>query len=67
MEIEEDLRELAEIAVINSLRHELVCRDIESACDEKVIKDKDREYMAAYSQAHRLQQKKRISRHCPFL
>ncbi len=29
----------------------LLCRDIEAACDEKVIKDKDREYMAAYSQA----------------
>ncbi len=28
----------------------LLCRDIEAACDEKVIKDKDREYMAAYSQ-----------------
>ncbi len=29
----------------------LLCRDIEVACDEKVIKDKYREYMAAYSQA----------------
>ena len=29
----------------------LLCRDIEAACDEKVIKDKDREYMVAYSQA----------------
>ena len=29
----------------------LLCRDIEAACDEKVIRDKDREYMAAYSQA----------------
>lgn len=29
----------------------LLCWDIEAACDEKVIKDKDREYMAAYSQA----------------
>lgn len=29
----------------------LLCRDIETACDEKVIKDKDRNYMAAYSQA----------------
>ncbi|MCR4584583.1 MAG: M56 family metallopeptidase [Lachnospiraceae bacterium] len=28
----------------------LLCRDIEAACDEKVIRDKDREYMAAYSQ-----------------
>lgn len=28
----------------------LLCRDIEAACDEKVIKDKDREYMSAYSQ-----------------
>ena len=29
----------------------LLCRDIEAACDEKVISDKDRDYMAAYSQA----------------
>ncbi|MBP1585207.1 MAG: peptidoglycan DD-metalloendopeptidase family protein, partial [Lachnospiraceae bacterium] len=29
----------------------LLCRDIEAACDEKVISDKDRNYMAAYSQA----------------
>ncbi len=29
----------------------LLCRDIESACDEKVIKDKNGEYIAAYSQA----------------
>ena len=29
----------------------LLCRDIEAACDEKVIQDKDRDYMAAYSQA----------------
>ena len=29
----------------------LLCRDIESACDEKVIRDKDTNYMAAYSQA----------------
>ena len=29
----------------------LLCRDIEAACDEKVIRDRDREYMAAYSQA----------------
>ncbi|MCR4793370.1 MAG: peptidoglycan DD-metalloendopeptidase family protein [Lachnospiraceae bacterium] len=29
----------------------LLCRDIEAACDEKVIRDKDRDYMAAYSQA----------------
>lgn len=29
----------------------LLCKDIEAACDEKVIRDKDREYMAAYSQA----------------
>ncbi len=29
----------------------LLCRDIEAACDEKVIRDKDREYMAEYSQA----------------
>ena len=29
----------------------LFCRDIEAACDEKVIRDKDRDYKAAYSQA----------------
>ena len=29
----------------------LLCRDIESACDEKVIRDKSSDYMAAYSQA----------------
>ena len=29
----------------------LFCRDIESACDEKVIRDKDRDYIAAYLQA----------------
>ena len=29
----------------------LFCRDIEAACDEKVIRDKDRAYVAAYSQA----------------
>ena len=29
----------------------LLCRDIEAACDEKVIRDKDREYVASYSQA----------------
>ncbi len=29
----------------------LLCRDIESACDEKVIRDKDKDFMAAYSQA----------------
>ena len=29
----------------------LLCRDIESACDEKVIGGKSNEYMAAYSQA----------------
>ncbi len=33
------------------LAYILLCRDIEAACDEKVIRDKDREYMAAYSQA----------------
>ncbi|MBR3524407.1 MAG: M56 family metallopeptidase [Lachnospiraceae bacterium] len=32
------------------LAYILLCRDIEAACDEKVIKDKDRAYMAAYSQ-----------------
>lgn len=29
----------------------LLCRDIEAACDERVISDKDREYTAAYAQA----------------
>ena len=29
----------------------LLCRDIESACDEKVIRDMDKSSMAAYSQA----------------
>ncbi len=29
----------------------LLCRDIETACDEKVIRDMDRESVAAYSQA----------------
>ena len=29
----------------------LLCRDIESACDEKVIRNKDRNYLAMYSQA----------------
>lgn len=29
----------------------LLCRDIEAACDEKVIRDKDKDYIAAYSQA----------------
>ena len=29
----------------------LLCRDIEMACDEKVIRDMDKENMAAYSQA----------------
>ena len=29
----------------------LLCRDIESACDEKVIRDKDNNYLALYSQA----------------
>ena len=29
----------------------LLCRDIEAACDEKVIRDMDKEAMAAYSQA----------------
>lgn len=33
------------------LAYILLCRDIEAACDEKVIRDKDREYVAAYSQA----------------
>ena len=29
----------------------LLCRDIEAACDEKVIRDQSKEYAAAYSQA----------------
>lgn len=29
----------------------LLCRDVESACDEKVVKDMDRESVATYSQA----------------
>lgn len=29
----------------------LLCRDIEAACDERVIRDRDRDYMASYSQA----------------
>lgn len=33
------------------LAYVLLCRDIEAACDEKVIHDKDTQYMAAYSQA----------------
>ena len=44
----------------------LLCRDIESACDEKVIKDKDKDYLALYSQAllDCALQRKRISA-CP--
>ena len=44
----------------------LLCRDIEAACDEKVIKDKDRNYMADYSQAllDCAMERKRISA-CP--
>lgn len=33
------------------LSYILLCRDIEAACDEKVIKEKDSNYIAAYSQA----------------
>ena len=29
----------------------LLCRDIEAACDEKVIRDRDADYLAAYSRA----------------
>ena len=29
----------------------LLCKDIEAACDEKVIKDKEKDYLAFYSQA----------------
>lgn len=44
----------------------LLCKDIESACDEKVIKDKDKSYLALYSQAllDCAVQRKRISA-CP--
>lgn len=44
----------------------LLCRDIESACDERVIKDKDKDYLALYSQAllDCALQRKRISA-CP--
>ena len=44
----------------------LLCRDIEAACDEKVIRDKDREYMAAYSQVLLdLSVQRRIITACP--
>ena len=33
------------------IAYALLCRDIEAACDEKVISDKDRDYVASYSQA----------------
>ena len=33
------------------LAYAMLCRDIEAACDEKVIRDLDRERLAAYSQA----------------
>lgn len=33
------------------LAYVLLCRDIEAACDEKVIKDMDRESISAYSEA----------------
>lgn len=33
------------------LAYVLLCRDIEAACDERVIRDKDRDYVASYSQA----------------
>lgn len=33
------------------LAYVMLCRDIEAACDEKVIRDRDREYAANYSQA----------------
>ena len=44
----------------------LLCKDIEAACDEKVIKDKDKNYLALYSQAllECAVQRKRISA-CP--
>ncbi len=44
----------------------LLCKDIEAACDEKVIKDKDKSYLALYSQAllECAVQRKRISA-CP--
>ena len=33
------------------LAYILLCRDIEAACDERVIRDRDRDYVASYSQA----------------
>ena len=33
------------------LAYALFCRDMEAACDERVIRDRDRAYRAAYSQA----------------
>ena len=33
------------------IAYALLCRDIEAACDEKVIREKDADYIAAYSQA----------------
>ncbi len=36
---------------LNYLAYILLCKDIEAACDESVIKDKDDEYIAGYSQA----------------
>ena len=33
------------------LAYIMLCRDIEAACDEKVIRDRDKDYVAAYSQA----------------
>lgn len=33
------------------LSYVLLCRDIEAACDERVIREKDKDYIAAYSRA----------------
>ena len=44
----------------------LLCRDIEEACDEKVIRDKGREYAAAYSEALlALSMPRRVIAACP--
>ncbi len=44
----------------------LLCRDIEAACDEKVIQDKGREYAVAYSEALlALSRPRRVVAVCP--
>ncbi len=48
------------------IAYDLLCKDIEAACDEKVIRNKDHGYMAAYSQVllNCAVQRRRISA-CP--